>query len=204
MKWRSGSSALGPAVRRQAALHHGCSPVERIRRGRRRPLVGFGHGPSRIRAERFGLTCRIVALDGNGIAGDLHEVFGVDPTEVRCLCAACGASSFVAEAVDLRGSPDSRWRSDARALAPTWEVRTSLGRQAGGFDGSGWLWEISRADQLGRVMIEKRGATWSTDPLDLPEDTRRALETDGRTELRKLLDRGDPPRVIRCVSTAVD
>jgi hypothetical protein len=82
----------------------------------------------------------------------------------------------------------------------TWEIRTSLGRQAAECGGSGWLWEISRGDQLARVMIEISGSAWSTDPLDLPEDTRRALETDGRTELLKVLDRDDPPRVIRCGS----
>jgi hypothetical protein len=42
---------------------------------------------------------RMVALDGNAIAGDLHEVFGVDLTGAKSVCAACGVSSFVAEAV---------------------------------------------------------------------------------------------------------
>jgi hypothetical protein len=85
-------------------------------------------------------------------------------------------------------------------IASTWEIRTSLGRRAGESDGSGWLWEIGRRDRLARVMIEISGSAWSTDPLDLPEDTRRALETDGRTELLKVLDRDEPPRVIRCGS----
>jgi hypothetical protein len=85
--------------------------------------------------------------------------------------------------------------------APTWEIRTSFGRQVGAFDRSGWLWEIGRGDQLARVMIEISGSAWSSDPLDLPEDTRQALETDGRTELLKVLDRDDPPPVIRCGST---
>jgi hypothetical protein len=86
-------------------------------------------------------------------------------------------------------------------MIPTWEIRTSFGRRAAELDGSGWLWEISRGDRLARVMIEISGSAWSTDPLDLPDDTRRALETDGRTELLKVLDRDDPPRVIRCGST---
>jgi hypothetical protein len=51
------------------------------------------------------------------------------------------------------------------------------------------------------VIIEISGSAWSTDPLDLPEDTRQALETDGRTELLKVLDRDDPPPVIRCGPT---
>jgi hypothetical protein len=50
-------------------------------------------------------------------------------------------------------------------------------------------------------MIEISEASWSTDAVDLPEDTRRALETDGRTELLKVLGHDDPPRVIRCAST---
>jgi hypothetical protein len=84
----------------------------------------------------------------------------------------------------------------------TWDIRTNLGRHArSGADGTGWLWEISRGDQLARVIIEVGGSAWSVDPLDLPEDTRRALETDGRTELLKVLDRDDPPPVIRCGST---
>ena len=46
----------------------------------------------------------MIALDGNAIAGDLTEIFGEDLTVATCTCAACGASSFVAEAVVyLRG-----------------------------------------------------------------------------------------------------
>jgi hypothetical protein len=83
-----------------------------------------------------------------------------------------------------------------------WEIRTNLGRRARpGCDGTGWLWEISRDDEVARVMIEISEASWSTDAVDLPEDTRRALETDGRTELLKVLAHDDPPRVIRCGST---
>lgn len=85
---------------------------------------------------------------------------------------------------------------------PRWEIRTILGRPAGaGFDGSGWLWEIGRGEEVARVMVEITAAAWSTDPLRLPEDTRRALETDGRAELVKVLAHDDPPRVIRCGST---
>jgi hypothetical protein len=84
----------------------------------------------------------------------------------------------------------------------TWEIRTSLGRHArAGVDGSGWLWEISRGDQVACVMIEISGAAWSANPLGLPEDTRRALETDGRTELLKVLGHDDPPAIIRCDTT---
>jgi len=83
-----------------------------------------------------------------------------------------------------------------------WEIRTSLGRHGhAGVDGSGWQWEISRGGQVARVTIEISAAVWSSDPLTLPDDTRRALETDGRTELLKVLGHDNPPRVIRCGST---
>jgi hypothetical protein len=51
------------------------------------------------------------------------------------------------------------------------------------------------------VFIEISGTAWSSDPRRLPDDTRNALETDGRTELLKILDWDDPPPVIRCGST---
>jgi hypothetical protein len=51
------------------------------------------------------------------------------------------------------------------------------------------------------VLVDFSGAALATDPLGLPEDTRRALETDGRTEVVKVLGHDDPPRVIRCDST---
>jgi hypothetical protein len=84
----------------------------------------------------------------------------------------------------------------------SWEISANLGRYARtGVDGAGWLWEITRGEQVARVVIEISGTAWSNDPRRLPDDTRKALETDGRTELLKILDRDDPPPVIRCGST---
>jgi len=80
-----------------------------------------------------------------------------------------------------------------------WEIRANLGRhERPGVDARGWLWAITRGDQAAQVVIEISGRVWSSDPRRLPEDTRHALETDGRTELLKVLDQDDPPRVIRC------
>ena len=77
----------------------------------------------------------------------------------------------------------------------------NLGRHVStGSDARGWLWEITRGDQVARIVIEISGTAWSSDPLSLHEDTRRALQTDGRTELLKVLEDDDPPRVIRCGS----
>jgi hypothetical protein len=84
----------------------------------------------------------------------------------------------------------------------SWQISANLGRQTRtGVDARGWLWEITRGDQVAQVVIEISGAARSSDPLQLPEDTRQALETDGRTELLKVLDLDNPPRIIRCGST---
>jgi hypothetical protein len=48
---------------------------------------------------------RTIALDGNALAGDLLEVFGVELTAATCVCASCGASSPVAEAVVYMRGP---------------------------------------------------------------------------------------------------
>ena len=80
-----------------------------------------------------------------------------------------------------------------------WEITANLGRhERPGQEARGWLWAIRRGDQAAQVVIEISGTAWSSDPLRLPVDTRHALETDGRTELLKVLDQDDPPRVIQC------
>lgn len=45
------------------------------------------------------------ALDGNAIAGQLHDVFGMELTAATTTCASCGATSFVAEAVVYTRGP---------------------------------------------------------------------------------------------------
>jgi hypothetical protein len=83
----------------------------------------------------------------------------------------------------------------------TWQISANLGRHARkGGDAHGWLWEITRVDQVVHVLVEVSETAWASDPLRLSEDTRQALETDGRAELLKVLDEDDPPRVIRCGS----
>jgi len=82
-----------------------------------------------------------------------------------------------------------------------WEIRANLGRHARPrVDARGWLWEITRGAQVAQVVIEISEMAWSSDPLLLPEDTRRALETDGRAALLQVLDQSNPPHVIHCGS----
>ncbi len=80
-----------------------------------------------------------------------------------------------------------------------WEITANLGRHVrAGADARGWRWEITRGAEVAQIVIEISGRAWSTDPPSLPDDTRHALETDGRTELLKVLDQDEPPPVIRC------
>lgn len=80
-----------------------------------------------------------------------------------------------------------------------WQISANLGSHVrAGTGARGWRWEISRGADVARVVIEITERAWSADPLSLPGDTRHALETDGRTELLKVLDQDEPPRVIRC------
>jgi hypothetical protein len=82
-----------------------------------------------------------------------------------------------------------------------WQIRANLGRHArAGVDARGWLWEITRGAQVAQVVIEISETAWSSDPLLLPEDTRQALETDGRAALLQVLDQNHPPHVIQCGS----
>jgi hypothetical protein len=83
-----------------------------------------------------------------------------------------------------------------------WEIRANLGKHArAGADAHGWLWEITRGAEVAQVVVEISETAWSSDPLALPEDTRRALETDGRAELLKVLAHEEPPSVICCGSS---
>jgi hypothetical protein len=116
--------------------------------------------------------------------------------------APIDALIMLATALDRRGS-NYEGTTDRRTVpSVTWKISANRGRHARpGVDARGWLWEITRGDQVAHVLIEISGTAWSTKPLRLPEDTRQALETDGRTELLKVVDQDDPPRVIRCSST---
>ncbi len=65
------------------------------------------------------------ALDGNAIGGLLHEVFGVEMTTARGVCAHCGAAGQVAEMRVYRRAPGTvaRCRSCGAVLMVLVEVR---------------------------------------------------------------------------------
>ena len=65
------------------------------------------------------------ALDGNAIGGLLHEVFGVEMTTAKGVCASCGAAGQVAELVVYLQAPGTiaRCRSCSSILMVIVEVR---------------------------------------------------------------------------------
>jgi hypothetical protein len=65
------------------------------------------------------------ALDGNAIAGLLHDVFGAELTLAATVCAHCGARGILAECEVYLGGPGAvaRCRSCRGLLAVFVEVR---------------------------------------------------------------------------------
>lgn len=74
-------------------------------------------------------------LDGNAIGGLLLEVFGAELTAATGVCAHCGASAVVAEAVVYVGGPGAvaRCRACSGLLAAIVEVRGVRCVDLGGF-----------------------------------------------------------------------
>jgi hypothetical protein len=67
----------------------------------------------------------MIALDGNAIAGLLHDVFGAELTTAMGACAHCGAQAVVAECEVYVGGPGAvaRCRTCKGLLLVVVEVR---------------------------------------------------------------------------------
>jgi Family of unknown function (DUF6510) len=65
------------------------------------------------------------ALDGNAIAGLLHDVYGTEMTTATGVCAHCGTCAVVAECVVFLGGPGAvaRCRSCSGLLLVVVDVR---------------------------------------------------------------------------------
>lgn len=83
-----------------------------------------------------------------------------------------------------------------------WHIAGTLGPYArSGYDASGWLWEIERDHVAKRVLVEVTGTALAVSREYLPEDTRAAIDTEGRSEVDRVLGLEEPPRVIVCGTT---
>jgi len=82
-------------------------------------------------------------LDGNAVAGQLHEIFGTEMTTAVGTCATCGAIAEVAESVVYLNAPGTvvRCRNCLSLLA----VITNI-REMNCVDLSGLAWLEARRD----------------------------------------------------------
>lgn len=84
---------------------------------------------------------------------------------------------------------------------PRWEIAGEVGPRArSGTDAHGWLWEIRRgpAGDARRVLVEITRSAWAVDRVALPDDTAKAIDTEGESEVTKLLALDAPPQMILC------
>jgi hypothetical protein len=82
-----------------------------------------------------------------------------------------------------------------------WTISGSQGPERRlGCDSSGWLWEIVDNGNARRVLVEVTGTALAISERGgpLPQETREAIRTDGRSEVEKFLAEDDPPRLIVC------
>jgi len=68
-----------------------------------------------------------------------------------------------------------------------------------GVDGRGWLWEIKRGDDVRRVFVQVSGTAFAVSQGLAPE-TELAIATRGGSELDKILEEDEPPRLVSCTT----
>lgn len=80
-----------------------------------------------------------------------------------------------------------------------WEINGRIGPYArSGVDANGWLWELTKDGFARRVLVEISGTAWAVDASTLPEETREAIRTEGRSAVEAVLGEPELPRVIAC------
>jgi hypothetical protein len=88
-----------------------------------------------------------------------------------------------------------------------WEIAGQIGPHSEpGTDGHGWLWELHRGEEPNiearRVFVEVSGSAFASSQM-LSDETAAAIESEGRTEVERVAQMDDPPRVIKCSTYGV-
>jgi len=75
------------------------------------------------------------AVDGNAIAGQLHQHFGTDMTTARGACAHCGARAMIAELAVYNQAPGAvaRCRACGSVVMVVVEIHGTTGVNYAGF-----------------------------------------------------------------------
>jgi hypothetical protein len=85
-----------------------------------------------------------------------------------------------------------------------WEIQGQVGPHSEpDYDGSGWLWELSRDSEARRVFVIVSGSALASENVQC-DDTAAAIRTEGRSEVERVAALHDPPRIVKCSSTIVE
>jgi hypothetical protein len=89
--------------------------------------------------------------------------------------------------------------ANASHVAMPWEIGGQVEEhRRPGVDASGWLWEIRRGEDARRVLVEITGTARAVDQDSLLEETRQAIESEGRSQVERVLSEDTPPTIIQC------
>jgi hypothetical protein len=66
-------------------------------------------------------------------------------------------------------------------------------------DADSWRWDIQRGTDRRSVIVHVAGTAMASGDL-LPEDTRRAIETEGGSEVEAVIKNDEPPHEILCTT----
>ena len=132
-----------------------------------------------------------------GAASGAHHIAHSSPTQRAMHPDGHAVTSSPTRARETAPRPPSEQRATGHALKrvavlrssvrPTVRARPSAQECAARMD------YLAPTKQPRDAVGEISRARWSSDPLRPPGNTRHALETDGRTELLKVLDQIEPP-----------
>ena len=89
-----------------------------------------------------------------------------------------------------------------------WRIEAQAGRHTPtDIDASGWIWQLQRdsddATEVHRIIVEVTGPAFQaarSRPGAVPDDTWAAIQTEGRSEVEKVLDQDAPPRRVQCTT----
>jgi hypothetical protein len=85
-----------------------------------------------------------------------------------------------------------------------WEIVGQVGPHTESeYDGSGWLWEVRRDNEVKRVFVLVSGSALASARMDC-QDTVEALRTEGRSEVERVAALDDPPRMVKCSTTIIE
>jgi hypothetical protein len=91
-----------------------------------------------------------------------------------------------------------------RVVLVAWQIAGQVGPHTEpDYDGSGWLWELTRDGDARRVFVLVSGSALASAHVPC-DDTAEAIRTEGRSEVERVAALDDPPRIVRCLTTIVE